>query len=76
MMWILFIISIGLLGYLIWDHRNIKNLINSNNLDVSDINKYISLERQKLIDDYEKQIDELISFTKEKLKSVGINFDK
>lgn len=96
MIWILFLISICLFGYIIWDNRQIKEMIEhgndtgtfvsevSNIYDeteeikniIDEINKRLDTEKQKVIDNYEKQIDELISFTKEKLKSVGINFDK
>jgi len=96
MIWILFLISLCLLGCLVWDNRQIKEMINrgnntgtfvsevSNIYDeteeikniIDEINKRLDTEKQKVIDDYERQIDELISFTKEKLKSVGINFDK
>ncbi len=96
MIWVLFLILLCVLGYLVWDNRQIKTMIeNGDNTGVlldeinniydenkeirniiDEINKRLDVEKQEVIDDYEKQIEELISFTKEKLQSVGIKFDK
>ncbi|KXV42473.1 hypothetical protein [Gluconobacter albidus] len=96
MIWILFLILLCVLGYLVWDNRHIKTMIeNGNDAGVllyeinniydenkeirniiDEINNRLNTEKQEVIDDYEKQIEELISFTKDKLQEVGIKFDK
>ncbi|GBQ91149.1 hypothetical protein GCM10007866_05260 [Gluconobacter albidus] len=51
------------------ENKEIRNIID-------EINNRLNTEKQEVIDDYEKQIEELISFTKDKLQEVGIKFDK